>query len=251
MNIVKIGKQLGNWVGACALLAAAAFLAGCSSEKYSELQYSQMPGVTVTPSGTTTNPALAKAVESAPTVPTAMPTTPTTANPTPPAAAPVPYAGSEILRVGDSMTITFADTVTPILPFDVTIKEDGAITLMQNQTFTAAGKTPGQLEKEIRERYVPKYFVNLTVTIKTQERFYFVDGEVKSPSKYVYSSGMTVLKAIASAGGFTDYANKKKVKLTRQDNTTQTINCVKAVSNPRLDVEVLPGDKILVPRTIL
>ena len=59
-----------------------------------------------------------------------------------------------------------------------------------------------------------------------------------------------MLKAIASAGGFTDFANKKKVKLTRVDGRTQTVNCVKALDNPSLDLEVYPGDKIHVPRRL-
>ncbi len=90
-------------------------------------------------------------------------------------------------------------------PFEEKIKEDGTITLLLNQTFTAAGTTPGDLAKEIRKRYVPDYFKNMTVTVKQQEstRWYYVDGEVKSPNRQIYNSRITVLKAIASAGGFT------------------------------------------------
>jgi protein involved in polysaccharide export with SLBB domain len=58
------------------------------------------------------------------------------------------------------------------------------------------------------------------------------------------------LKVIASAGGFTDFANKKKVKLTRVDGRTQIVNCPKALDNPSLDPEVYPGDTIHVPRRL-
>ena len=121
-----------------------------------------------------------------------------------------------------------------------------------NQTFKADGKTPGDLEKEIRARYVPKYFKYMTVTVKQEEStlWYYVDGEVKAPNRQIYTSRITVLKAIASAGGFTDFANKKKVKLTRVDGRTQIVNCVKALDNPSLDLEVYPGDKIYVPRRL-
>ena len=76
----------------------------------------------------------------------------------------------------------------------------------------------------------------MTVTVKQQEstRWYYVNGEVRSPARQIYNSRITVLKAIASAGGFTDFANKKKVKLTRVDGRTQTVNCVKALDNPSL-----------------
>jgi protein involved in polysaccharide export with SLBB domain len=132
------------------------------------------------------------------------------------------------------------------------IKEDGTITLTLNQTFKADGKTRGNLEKEIRARYVPDYYKYMTVTVKQQEstRWYYMNGEVRSPARQIYNSRITVLKAIASAGGFTDFANKKKVKLTRVDGRTQTVNCVKALDNPRLDPEVYPGDTIHVPRRI-
>ena len=71
---------------------------------------------------------------------------------------------------------------------------------------------------------------------------------VKAPNRQLYTSRITVLKALASASGFTDYANKKKVKLTRADGRTQIINCAKARDNPILDLEVYPGDKLYVPR---
>jgi polysaccharide export outer membrane protein len=150
------------------------------------------------------------------------------------------------------VTITMADTPTPIPLFEGKIKEDGTITLTLNQTFRAAGKTPGDLEQEIRARYVPKYFKYMTVTVKQEGNtlWYYVDGEVKAPNRQLYTSRITVSKAITSAGGFTDFANKKKVKLTRLDGRSQIINCVKARDDSSLDLEVYPGDKIYVPRRL-
>ena len=83
-----------------------------------------------------------------------------------------------------------------------------------------------------------------------QQCWYYVDGEVKQASRQNYISRLTVLKAIASAGGFTDFANKKKVKLTRVDGRTQTVNCNKALENPSLDPEIYPGDTVHVPRRL-
>jgi len=158
----------------------------------------------------------------------------------------------EVFRVGDSLTISFMDTPMTIPPFEGRIKEDGTITLTLNQSFKADGKTRGDLEKEVRTRYVPDYFKQMTVTVKQQEntRWFYINGEVRAPARQIYTSRITVLKAIASAGGFTDFANKKKVKLTRLDGRTQTVNCVKALDNPGLDPEVYPGDTIHVPRRL-
>jgi polysaccharide export outer membrane protein len=158
----------------------------------------------------------------------------------------------EVFRVGDSLTIIFMDTPTSTAPTEEKIKEDGTITLILNQTFKADGKTRGELEKEIRARYVPDYFKYLTVTVKrdVNTQWYYINGEVKSPARQIYASRITVLKTIASAGGFTDFANRKKVRLTRLDGRTMTVNCRKALENPALDLEVYPGDTVHVPRRL-
>jgi protein involved in polysaccharide export with SLBB domain len=59
---------------------------------------------------------------------------------------------------------------------------------------------------------------------------------------------MTVLKAIDSANGFTDYARKSKVILTRADGQVVYVDCLKAGRRSELDPEVLPGDRIFVSR---
>jgi protein involved in polysaccharide export with SLBB domain len=60
-----------------------------------------------------------------------------------------------------------------------------------------------------------------------------------------------VLEAIITAGGFTDFANRRKVQLVRaKDGSTVTLDCNKARGNPELDLPVNPGDKIIVPRNV-
>ena len=157
---------------------------------------------------------------------------------------------SDALNAGDLITVVFSDTPTPTTPFEERVKDDGTVTLLYNQTFQVVGKTRTQLEKEIRARYVPDYYRNLTVTVKPLERFYYVNGEVKMPSRQPYPGEITVLKAIASAQGFTDFANKKKVRLTRADGRTIIVNCEKALEDAALDLPVYPGDKINVPRSL-
>jgi polysaccharide export outer membrane protein len=158
----------------------------------------------------------------------------------------------DTLQVGEAITITFSDLPAPIPPTEERVKEDGTITLLQNQTFIAAGKTRRELEQEIRERYVPKYYVNMTVSVKQQEntRFYFVDGEVKAPGRQVYLGEMSVLKAIASCGGVTDFSNRRKVRLIRANGKIEIVNALKALEDPSLDLRVYPGDRVVVPRSI-
>jgi polysaccharide export outer membrane protein len=252
MSIEHVGKGLRLWATVCGLVLGGFCLAGCRSQSPEQHFADLPPGLTSTSAA---NAAPAAAIA------------PPTAAPAPaPAKVPVKThvskqtaglavtnsagPGSEVLRVGDSLTITFMDTPTVIPPFEEKIKEDGSITLTLNQTFKADGKTWGDLEKEIRARYVPDYYKYMTVTVRHQEstRWYYVNGEVRMPAREIYASRITVLKAIASASGFTDFANKKKVKLTRVDGRMLTVNCVKALDNPALDPEVYPGDTIHVPR---
>ncbi len=160
-------------------------------------------------------------------------------------------SSTELIHVGDSLVIIFSDLPITSNPFEVRVSDDGSITLILNQKFVAAGKTRAQLENEIRERYVPKYYVRMTVTIKPQERMYYVAGEIRSPGPKLYMGPMTVLKAIASAGDFTDFAKKTKVTLIRFNGKKEIINCIKAQGNPELDVPVYPGDSIRVPRRFL
>jgi len=157
---------------------------------------------------------------------------------------------TETIHVGDFLIIVFSDLPTAVPNFEVRVNEEGTITLIENQKFVAAGKTRGELEKEIRERYVPKYYVRMTATIKPQERLYYVRGEVRQPGPKAYMGPITVLNAIASASDFTDFANKKRVTVTHLNGKKQVINCVKAIKSPQLDLRVYPGDTIHVPRTI-
>ena len=160
-----------------------------------------------------------------------------------------PYKpGGDVLNVGDQITVIFSDLPLQVAPFEQHIRDDGTITLLNNQTFQATGKTRGQLEIEIHDRYVPGYYTHLTVTVKQEVRFYYVGGEVNNPSQQPYVGEMTVLKAIASAKGFSIYANKSKVRLTRANSHKPIIvDCDAALDNPRLDLPVYPGDSIDVP----
>jgi polysaccharide export outer membrane protein len=162
---------------------------------------------------------------------------------------------AEIIKVGDILVISFSDLPTPMPPFDQKVRDDGFITLIYNQPFQAAGKRTGDLEKEIRAFYVPAYFKNLTVTVRlSADRFFYVDGEVKLGNKVPYTGPITVSKAIAAAGGFTDFANKRSIQLIRPDGRSQKVNYNKALAHPErpeLDPPVFPDDKIHVPRRIL
>ncbi|MEY2429326.1 MAG: polysaccharide biosynthesis/export protein VpsN [Verrucomicrobiota bacterium] len=220
-------RNLGRWGALFGLLCAGFLLAGCHTDNSSQA-FADVPGMT---------PAAAPGAA--------------VASATNAAAAPAnETGGTERIHIGDNLVIIFSDLPNPQQPSPEQVRDDGTITLPLNQTFTAVGKTRGELAREIRARYVPDYYVNLTVIITPQDRFYYVGGEVKGPSRQAYIGRITVLKAIQSCGDFTDFANKKKVTLTRTDGHIHRINCIKAREHPELDLEVYPGDKIDVPRKL-
>lgn len=237
MAMMKVGQVWGRFCILSCLLLTGLLFAGCQTNRV-DSGFSEVPGLEAT------SPAAAPSINQV--------------------AAGTPGASSggtntdlsgEIIKPGDVLLITFADLPKDAqLPaFDQRVKDDGTITLIYNRTFSAAGKRTGDLEKEIHDFYVPAYFINLTVTVRIsgESRFYYVDGEVRAPGKFPYVNGITVTKAIASAGGFTDFASKRKVKLIRAGGRQQTINCNKVLDHPELDPLVFPDDKIHVPRRIL
>ena len=247
MSLIKVRTFAGGWGLVCGLVLAGLVQIGCQSGS-PHSKFAEVPGVTATPASPAAPAAPAKTPVAAVT------TTPVAAVGTVPG-GPIDndVLASGIIKPGDMLKITFSDLPPPqMAPIEQRVKEDGAITLLLNQEFTAAGKTRGELEREIRKRYVPDLFRALTVNVEplSATQFYYVDGEVKMPDRQVYISRMTVLKAIASAKGFTDFAKKTGVVLTRLDGRKITVNCIKAQKDPKLDLEVFPGDKVWVPRRV-
>lgn len=106
----------------------------------------------------------------------------------------------------------------------------------------AAGLTTRQLERSITTA-LSKGIVRdprVNVEIALYRPFYIL-GEVKKSGEYPYRVGMTVLDAIASAGGFTYRANENKVYLRRSGSTVEEIYPLDA------PVLVFPGDNIRIP----
>ena len=169
----------------------------------------------------------------------------TNPHPEPTAHIPAELGLVELIRPGDLLTVTFSDLPPPgLVDFKDRVKDDGSIMLHLGVKIQAAGKTAGQLQQTIEASYVPRYFRRVTISVKNEERFFFVGGEVRSPTRQLYASGITVLQAIDSAGGFTEFANKRKVTLRRVNGQQYIINCSKALQDHTLDLPVYPGDSI-------
>jgi len=157
----------------------------------------------------------------------------------------------DLLRAGDPVTITFSGVANVPNPHSERVKDDGTLTLPLNLRVKAEGLTRGQLQQKIYDIYVPNYFrEQLTVTVQTENRFYFVNGEVRLPQRITYSGETTVMRAIASAGGFTDFANRRKVRVTRANGERLVVDCVKALTDDSADRPIYPGDRVEVERRL-
>ena len=100
--------------------------------------------------------------------------------------------------VGDLLTINFTDIPPGVLPPEMRVRvgSDGMITLPFNVQVKALGKTPTELQAEIRGAYVPTWFVNLTPVVKADDRYYYVGGEVKVSGPKVHIGDVTVLRTL-------------------------------------------------------
>jgi protein involved in polysaccharide export with SLBB domain len=252
MKLLK-SKSLRSFClwGCCALFGLA--LLGCKSARYAD---PNPPAAFVFPGEAPPAGPVTSGVSTATATPVAAPA----ANPTPGtnsiALVPLPTTGfgtpTIVLKAGDLLTITYNDIPPPGIPeARQRVGEDGKITLHLNVTVLAAGKTARQLEQEIRSEYVPKYYNYLTVSVKTEERYYYVGGEVKIGSRQPYLGEMTVLRAIDTAGGFTDFANRKTIELRRANGQKFKVNWYNAIKDAKLDLEVFPNDQIIVHKRLL
>jgi polysaccharide export outer membrane protein len=118
----------------------------------------------------------------------------------------------------------------------------GHISLPLIRDMTAKGLTVKQLEQTIIDRLKPDYLKDPSVSVDVLNyRPFYIYGEVNNPGSYAYVNGMTVVNAIAMAGGFTYRAKKSRVEITRANDPSKTPK----EGNP--DTPVLPGDVIEVP----
>jgi protein involved in polysaccharide export with SLBB domain len=154
------------------------------------------------------------------------------------------------LHVGDSVTVYVDGPPDPIAPHLEEIKDDGTISLLYIGPVKAAGKTIGELQTDIYNRYVPAYFTHGNVTVSVGDRVFYVRGEVKNPGRQIYVGQITVTKAITSAGDFTDFSNTKNVWLTRADGRRFKLNCDRILQGKAPDPGVYPGDQIEVERRL-
>lgn len=136
----------------------------------------------------------------------------------------------------------------------VPVRMDGHISLPLIHEVKAAGLTPLQLKEEITKKL--KEFIespNVSVMVMEANSFkVYVSGQVRTPGVVRLRSETTLLQLIPMVGGFTDWADQKKILIIRKENGKEKryiVNYKKLVKGEALETNLVlkAGDTIIVP----
>jgi polysaccharide export outer membrane protein len=142
----------------------------------------------------------------------------------------------------------------PELTTEVFVRLDGMVTVPLAGDIRAAGKTTEQIATEVRTKLrafleVPQ--VTVTVAQATSARFYVI-GEVTTSGSFPLTGRITVLQALALAGGFREFAKKGQVVVIRDRRGEPRaikfdFNDVAAGNQLRQNIALEAGDTLIVP----
>jgi len=134
------------------------------------------------------------------------------------------------------------------------VRPDGRITMPLVGDLAAAGQTPMQLQRRLSES-LREFVANPVVTVMVVEvadRTIYVMGEVNTPGAVPLKGPMTVLQALAVAGGFKEFANKGGIKVLRKTPGSDRVETIPfsykdAVRNDASAFYLVEGDTVVVP----
>jgi len=142
----------------------------------------------------------------------------------------------------------------PDISRKVPVRPDGKISLPLINDIQAAGLTPMQLKAQITEK-LKKFLTDPQVTVivmNINSQRVYIMGETNRPGAYPLLPNMTILQALTSAGGFSQFANTSKIQLLRTENGKQKtyfFNYKEVVQGRNTDQNLVlkPGDSIVIP----
>jgi len=163
-------------------------------------------------------------------------------------------ASDAAFRTGDTIELRIGGVPgeeTQLVTGAYTVDGEGFVNLPHVGKVRAAGLGQAALQRAIEAAFrTGEIYTNpsVTVTVASALRFVNVSGDVRAPRRVEYTSDLTLLGAISAAGGFTEYADQRKVRLIRSGGV-QIVDIKAVRKNPALDVVLLPGDQIEVPQS--
>lgn len=136
------------------------------------------------------------------------------------------------------------------------VSAEGTISFPLIGAVEVAGKTPVQIENEIRNRLGNGYLRNPQVSVLVSDyksKSISVFGEVRKPGTLAFRNSMTIIDAISQAGGLTPMAQKNAVTVTRIEEGRKrkyTVPVEKIGKGEAQNFQVRPGDIVWVPQRV-
>lgn len=128
------------------------------------------------------------------------------------------------------------------------VGEDGCIQLPYINNINVLNMTATEAQEAVRRAYIDQQiYKQLTVNVVIPARSYYIRGEVRQPGRYPLVGTVTVLQAIAAAGGYTEFASYS-VDIVRGERRI-SLNMRKVEKRSELDQVIEPGDIIVVNRS--
>ena len=161
-----------------------------------------------------------------------------------------PTGARKKLRRGDKV---FVNILTPVEPTEIKneINDFGAINLPLIGTVKLEGLTTSEAEKLIKKAYMDGgFYRKLDVIVMSQEGEYYIQGEINKAGVFPLSGDVTLLMAIATAGGPTDWAKESKVQI-RRDSKIMEFDVDRIRKGKDKDPYIESGDIIVIPRRII
>lgn len=164
-------------------------------------------------------------------------------------------AAREDYRIGPADVLGIRVWRNPELSVDVPVRPDGRISVPLLGDIEAAGRTTAELRDVVAES-LSEYVTAPDVTVivmQVNSKQVFVVGEVVRPTALGLTLDMRVLDAIAAVGGFTPFANKRGIRILRRQEDGSVVeyrfnlNEFLRGSEPGTNIQLLPGDTIVVP----
>ena len=143
----------------------------------------------------------------------------------------------------------------------IQVRPDGRITMPLVRDMVAVGKTPTQLQNDIRdqlEEYIEQPIVSVIVNefVSTFDQQIRIVGSTEQPASLPYRANMTVLDAMIAVGGLGEFASGNRAKLLRQEEGAQTpteyrlrLSDLLKRGDSSANVLLKPGDVIIIPES--
>lgn len=154
--------------------------------------------------------------------------------------------GGYTIKALDPLYVRFSGVMDQ-QQIEVVVDDNGEISFLHiDEPIKAAGLTTSALESKIEHLYVEGgIYRNVSVNVTMTAKLFYVQGEVKAPGQFQLMSGTTLIQAIASARGYSSFANKKRVTVTRKGKV-YTFNMNDLENDPSKDVKIKSGDVVKV-----